>query len=468
MPPTVYERSSAQAVRFAWLPWTNARALEACALAYLVTLHVVTWLLEGIGTTNDSFGYVQGVALLRSGAVSYYPPGYPIFLAPWVTLFPHSTGLAVAGAQHLCMLASLLALLPIVRAFLGDRLAVVALVLAGSAGPTLFLPQMILSENVSLLGMTGGLWLAARPGARPAFARELAAGVLIGWATLTRALPLAVMILPVLLSQLSTRNLRASSGSTARIFSMAIATVLLVMSWNFWKSGDFSISHSQSFHLYNRVVREQGLLDPHGPATREFLDRMDHRPLKGIPHWEISAVLEGDGLTGKETRQLLGAVAIEGLRANMLAFARYSLSLAWRESRAAPALQLVGYSERPMEAFDRGVSMATDARSWQWWHFFTAAFATLWPILLWAPLVGLLMLPFLKERWVFLAVFGVPAGYLFATAQLSSFADRHIAGVLPFALMLVPAPVAALRNLWRSRARLSAEHDAAGASSLAR
>ena len=51
---------------------------------------------------------------------------------------------------------------------------------------------------------------------------------------------------------------------------------------------------------------------------------------------------------------------------------------------------------------------------------------------------------------------------MFTSAQLDSFSDRHVVGVLPFALVLAPAPVAALMNVWRSRARLSGDYAAAG------
>ena len=60
------------------------------------------------------------------------------------------------------------------------------------------------------------------------------------------------------------------------------------------------------------------------------------------------------------------------------------------------------------------------------------------------------MLPLLRDRWRFAAVFAVPAGYLWATAHVEYFLDRYIVCVLPFALALALAPVAAAMNAWAS------------------
>jgi hypothetical protein len=75
----------------------------------------------------------------------------------------------------------------------------------------------------------------------------------------------------------------------------------------------------------------------------------------------------------------------------------------------------------------------------------------LWSVLLWLPVLGLALLPFVRERLVFLAVLAIPAGYLFTTAQLEQFVLRYVVGVLPFALMLSTVPLAVLGWFIRSR-----------------
>ncbi len=60
--------------------------------------------------------------------------------------------------QHLLMVLTLVGLRDIVRRVVGEDLATLALLITGSVAPTLFLPQMILSENVALFGRAGALW----------------------------------------------------------------------------------------------------------------------------------------------------------------------------------------------------------------------------------------------------------------------------------------------------------------------
>lgn len=56
------------------------------------------------------------------------------------------------------MVLTLVGLRDIVRRVVGEDLATLALLITGSVAPTLFLPQMILSENVALFGRAGALW----------------------------------------------------------------------------------------------------------------------------------------------------------------------------------------------------------------------------------------------------------------------------------------------------------------------
>lgn len=430
-------------------PRWNPRVFQGCAITYIVALHLVTWLSQGIALTKDAPGYLDGIAKLASGEAAYFPPGYSIFLWPWIALFPDSAGFAVTGVQHLFIVLSLLALQGVARPFLGPSLATCSLILAGSLGPTLFLPQGIFSENIALFGMSGALWLVARGGAPRPRAMEVAAAALVAWATLARMVPGPAMILPLLFVQLSTRGVRAAAFRTVRIVAMALAGVAAVAAWTFVNTGSFALSNGQGLHLYNRVVTEQGLLDHQGPATQSLRTRLGDRPLR-VPHWDISTTLLADGLSYLEIAGLLGEVAVEGLRTDAPAFVAYSFPLAWRNYRAAPTLQIEDSSDQALPAFKRSPPSSWRRFSSRWWLLFVSAFVILWPILSWAPVLGLVMLPLLRDRWRFAAVFAVPAGYLWATAHVEYFLDRYIVCVLPFALVLVLAPVAAAMNAWQS------------------
>ena len=67
------------------------------------------------------------------------------------------------------------------------------------------------------------------------------------------------------------------------------------------------------------------------------------------------------------------------------------------------------------------------------------------------PLAGLLFLAWLPGRLVFLALAAVPAGYLLAGAFADVFVPRYMIRVVPFALVLVPLPLAGLAGIWRHR-----------------
>jgi hypothetical protein len=86
----------------------------------------------------------------------------------------------------------------------------------------------------------------------------------------------------------------------------------------------FAIAGGAGLHLYNRVVTQQGLLNARGPATAMFLSRMGTLPLQDVAHWDVSPVLERQGLSYSEARSLMGAVAMEGLRSDPSGFLRYS------------------------------------------------------------------------------------------------------------------------------------------------
>jgi hypothetical protein len=431
-----------------WQPWRTSYSLEAWVIAQLVALHVLAWMVIGIGSNNDTPGYFDGIALLARGQSNYFPPGYPLFLAPWTLLFPHWTGILATGTQHVCMVLSLVWLRRIAVSFLGEDLATLGLLVAGSAAPSLFLPQMILSENVALVGMAGSLWFASRSRHDRTLRHDVTSGLFAGMAGLARVVPLAAIVVPILLIHYSRVDRRSSIERSARVLGVAASIILLVATWNLVRGGSFSISTGTGLHLYNRVVTEQGLLDPDAPQTARLLALLGDRPLAGVPHWEIVEALEGRGLSWDEASQLMGDVAVAGIRHDPLAFELYALRLAWREYEAVPALELWATGDQPIASLESPFPSGWQSSSIAWLRQAERGFALVWPLILWMPLAGLLLLPLLQSRATFLAVLAVPFGYLLATAHVEYFLARFIVAVLPFALVLTPAPFAALGRGW--------------------
>ena len=417
--------------------------MRRLAIAYVVALHLVTWLTQGIGFTSDAAGYLDGIESLATGRAAYFPPGYSLFLAPFAAISPAAMGDAVAAAQHVLMIVTLLALSQLMRPVVGRTLAAWSLIIAGSAAPTLFLPQMILAENVALAAMTGTLWLAARPSSLRMGVIDLLAGVCLGVAGRARVVPLVAMSVPIVCVQLVPAQWRRSLVRSLGVGAVGAALVLAVMVWTYSQTVRFALTTGQGLHLYNRVVTQQGLVDDDGPATRRLMDVLAGAPLR-VPHWTVGGLLYERGQSSAEIERLLGDVAREGMRTDRWGFVRYSFAQAWRQYHTPPVLWTTPVAPTPVPRLERRLPALLPPLGWYWWRFFTAGFAMVWPLLMWAPLLGLLLLPFIRERRIFVALLAVPALYLLVSAQLDLFSPRLSSAVVPFALVLVPAPLAAL------------------------
>src|SRR5690606_4810406 len=116
-----------------------------------------------------------------------------------------------------------------------------------------------------------------------------------------------------------------------------IALVGGTMLWFGLRSGTFGVANSGGLHFYNRVVSEQGLIDPAGEATQELLSRLGHTDLMGRGWWEILEEPGIDDLEFPEFVSLLGDVAKEGVRAQPTAFVTYVPVLAIRNLLGNPA-----------------------------------------------------------------------------------------------------------------------------------
>ena len=444
-----------------WRPWRSSGACEAWVVAHIGVLHTLVWLTQAVGYNADALGYTEGFEHFVKGVSSFFPPGYSFFLVPWQALFPDATGLAITAAQHIAMVATLVLLSRLAREYLPDDLAIAALLLAGSLGPTLFLPQAILAENIAFFTMVAALWFASRSASNGIVRLDLAAGFFVGWAALARVVPLAAVALPLLLVHYARRgSWLAAARGTARVLLVAVGMVAMAGVWIYLgllrpvedtrQEPQFEIANSTGYHMFNRVVREQHLLNRDGPATRELISKVEP-PLDAGRGVGVSRRLRESGMSYEEIAHLQGRVAIEALRRYPVRFALYSAHMAWREYWSDPSTHLPhwGAAPAPVASLDNRVRLGLNASSILWRQENDKIFNAIWPMLCWWPLAGLLFLPVLRSPFVVVAMLLVPAGYLYSASSVEFFLERHIVCVIPFALVLVPVPLAGVAALWR-------------------
>jgi hypothetical protein len=438
-----------------WRPWTSAGRLEGWIVVHVSVLHLLVWLTQAIGYNSDAIGYAQGFGPLSHP--TSFPPGYILVVAAWGAIATGVTGLALAGAQHVCMVLTVFGLQRMTRAIVPPDLASLGFLVTGSVAPTMFLPQTIMSENVALFGMAGALWIASRRGeasaATGAWRRDLGTAACVAIATVTRVVPLAALPIPLALVYavehgFTTRTL----VRTARVLLCAAAVPLLLATGYWQRTGSFALTTSTGFHAYNRVVTEQVLIDRDGEATRRFLAIVGDRPLRGVPHWEIRQELHKRGFTYVDEERLLRDVAREGLWTAPMAFAVHSVLMTGREYAANPMGHIPPSGDlTPIPMFEDEPLLGLRSSTRFWRDDLDKMFDVVWRILLWAPLLGIVLLPLLPgpARLTFLALLSVPVGYLFFGSLVEFFLDRYVVAVMPFILVLTPTPLAALMTRWR-------------------
>lgn len=134
----------------------------AFLLIYLSVLHLLVWLTQFVGITNDSFWQLPTLGQIAQGIPAYFPPGYPLLVGLGYLISGAKAGLVIALIQHVMMIATILWCFWLLERCVGALIACGTILVLGLAAPTLFTPQAILSENVALFGMAGTLYFAVR------------------------------------------------------------------------------------------------------------------------------------------------------------------------------------------------------------------------------------------------------------------------------------------------------------------
>ncbi len=206
---------------------------------------------------NDSFSYMRAAVTLTPGTTR--PAGYPVYL--WL-LSPAHSYLLVTASQHLMGLLVAVMSYALAR----HRFGVPAWIAVLATLPVLFdgfeiqLEHLIMADTLFLFlamaAVTVLLWSA-----RPAWRACLAAGLLLGLASVVRptGLPLlAVFLVYLMVRLLSARPVWAQLlRAAAAVAACALAFAVPVAGYEGWyKSahGEFAMTDSTGVFLYSRVM----------------------------------------------------------------------------------------------------------------------------------------------------------------------------------------------------------------------
>jgi 4-amino-4-deoxy-L-arabinose transferase-like glycosyltransferase len=430
-------------------PVGPGRSGAAWLLFSLITLHLVFWLSQAVGTTNDSTGYLDASSvILREGKPAYFPPGYPVFLGAMGTFAGQRLGAVVTLLQHVMSVVTALWAYRLLRRVAAEELALVGGLLAGGLPPVLAMSQSVMTEIPTVFAMVGALYFAVRSMETGRISFALLSGLVAGFGGILRVVPLVGLFPAIALLHLvqgaprRMRQLGLIGGATAVV-------LLLPLAWFGIHSGKLKLADSSGFHLYNRVVNEQGLVDETGPATRLLLGRLGGDDPRGFPHWVLR---EHPGMADMEygdAERLLHQVSIEGIRKDFWRYLAYTPVLAWRDLRAKPSLQAWPGTSMADQRLESPMPFAPNAAALRWRWRMDAITGSAWPILCWTAVVGALLGLLTLHRRMVLALVVTSTGYLLATASLERFTARYGFLLLPFVVFLSLMVPASLLSVWR-------------------
>jgi hypothetical protein len=409
---------------------------------FLSVIHFLFWTNQCVGTTYDSFGYLKTNWFFLQGIPSYFPPGYPALLGVvgsisgdnlgrWITLVQH--GMVVLGGVWIYLL---------LRRIMSEELSMIGGILAGAIAPSLITSQAVLSEAPTLFAMVGAFYFTVRSSETGRSWYAVLAGMLAGWAGILRIAPLAGLIPSIFLVHLLHRS-KDRFRLLGITLTITAVIILIPILWCWYKSGQPELTNSLGFHLFNRVVTEQKLLDENGPATRAFLNLTEGKDPRGVPWWEI---WKQDGfrkLSYIEANPLFREVALEGIRKDPLGFLVFTPHLAGRlfltSSSWVPAW---GGTIPILPRLENPPPLTFTASSLTWRRALEKTNLVLWPIICWTAVAGTFLGLFLPQRSLILALAWIPAGYLLFSAFVEKFDARYNSSIASFVVALSMVPVA--------------------------
>jgi len=421
---------------------TNHRT--AYLLTYLSVLHLLVWLTQFVGITDDSFGQLTTLRQIAQGIPAYFPPGYPLLVGLGHLIWAAKAGLVITLVQHAMMIVTILWCFWLLERCVGALIACGATLVMGVAAPTLLTPQAILSENVALFGMTGALYYAVRYRDRGRTRDGITGGLLLGWATLARIVPMAGGFPAIFVVMLGAKPLSLGVKRFGIAMAVALLVVVTTIAWFAVRDNRFVLADSLGFHLYDRVFTAEGLIDPYAPATMRLQKLAGPVDLRSVPHWKVGPPLGKKNLDDWQVESLLRQASLEGISKAPLTFIGFSLRQVWRQYFENPTPQIPSGLNYQLTQHDPTLELPPilSARGTLWRYALERGFAVIWPVIPWLSLAGLVSILFVRERGIFLSFAIIAFGYLLATALVEFELPRYDVAIIPFMFCLAAGPFA--------------------------
>jgi hypothetical protein len=425
-------------------PIRAGRESMAWLVFYLSAFHLLVWVNQCVGSTNDSHAYVRAYAEIVRGEPAYFPPGYPVFVGLVGSLAGDSLGRYVTMIQHGMIVAASAWIYLLLRRFVPEPVAFLAGIVAGALSPAPTLAQSVMSEAPTLFAMVGALYFAVRSVETEHWFPALVAGLLAGWAGLLRVVPLAGLVPAMgVIQGLSARSRRLRRvGITLAVTCAMIAFPLM---WFGRRSGRLLLTDSAGFHLFNRVVNEQRQLDDDGPSTRILLGLLEDRSPRGVDVWRIVEQVERrSGMTESQIESLLGEVAREAIRKDPWAYLFFTPSLAVRIMLDGSLGEwILAWGEtgvvHPRLETPPPLGLTASGLIWRW--TLEDIYRRAWPKICLLAIGGVILGAVHPHRLPILALACLPAGYLLATAAAEFHCPRYNVPVMPFIVALAAVPL---------------------------
>ena len=345
-------------------------------------------LTQPLGLNNDSTGYLTSVPYWLEGRQTYFPVGYP-FLLWLIELVPIGPlGQRITTVQFAMLIVGMIWLYRMIQPSVSRPTALLAVLATGSFTSTLFMPQTIMSETLTTVGMIGSLYATLRARETGAYRWAMLAGVLAAAAGLARVVPL-VVILPAAMCLLLapwTRRRLALAGTVVGITTLLVGGVMF-RTW--LGSGHFALSYSAGAHVYNRVVWGQGLLAADQPYTRALLDVCgDEVDPRKLTHQRMSKLLRERGIRHAMSIDVMGKVAQEAIRAYPLDYLRHNIEQSWEQYHTPPELDRWGRPPARAPHAATPTPLGTDVSSLNWRLRLGKLEGQAWPYFCWLALAG--------------------------------------------------------------------------------
>ena len=426
--------------------WTlrlrTSRRSAAWLMFVLASFHLLFWLGQCIGTTDDSLAYVDGITGLRTGTPMYFPPGYPALLGLIGGFAGLHLGTLVTLIQHGMTIVAGLWIYLLLRRLVTDEVALLGGLLAGALPSVVTMSQAIMSEAPTLFAMVGAVYFAVRCMETGRLRFAMLAGILTGWAVTARVVPLAALLPAICVVFLlpTTKQRMQMLGLT---MAVTASVVLLPIVWFWYRSGEPALADSAGFHLFNRVVTEQKLVDHKGPATRRLIALLGGDDLRNMAWWTVLRHPGVRELSDAQTQRLLRDVSIEGIRTDPWRFLLYIPRLAWRELLADANTWIPAWGETGVTnpRLERPPLLPFTAAGLRWRWGMEKLQRNIWPLLCWLAVAGAIVGMAVPQRALVLALAWVPTGYLLCSASLDYFAPRHNVPITPFLAALAMLPL---------------------------